>query len=205
MSIARTLQRFAFPLLLALAGTAVAQDAPDVVVRKAADDVLAVIKTDKEVQAGNTARVAQLAEEKVLPFFNFSRMTQLAMGRNWQMASDAQKEVLTREFKTLLVRTYSTALLQYRNQTIEVRPVKAAPGDTEVVVKSLVIQPGGQPIPIDYSMEKVAAGWKVYDVLIDGVSLVTNYRGTFNDQVRQGGVDGLIKSLQSRNQAPARK
>jgi len=179
--------------------SASAQEAPDELVRRSTNEILAAIKADKDLQAGNQQKIEKLAEEKILPHFDFSRMTQLAVGRNWRDASDAQKKSLTDEFRTLLVRTYSTSLTQYRNQTIDVKPLKAAAADTEVVVKTQVIQPGGQPIPIDYSLEKSANGWKVYDVLIDGVSLVTNYRSSFNTEIQKTGIDGLIKSLAERN------
>lgn len=178
---------------------AVAQDAPDAIVRKNTNEILAAIKADKDLAAGDQKKIEKLADEKVLPYFNFVRMTQLAVGRNWRDASDAQKKSLIEEFRTLLVRTYSTSLTQYRNQTIDVKPTKMAAGDTEVIVKTQVIQPGGQPIPIDYSMEKTDNTWKVFDVLIDGVSLVTNYRSSFNTEIQKSGIDGLIKSLSERN------
>jgi phospholipid transport system substrate-binding protein len=146
--------------------------------------------------------VVDLAEEKVLPHFDFERMTRLAVGRNWSQASDPQKQALIKEFRTLLVRTYSTSLSQYRNQTIDVKPTKVAAADKEATVRTAVIQQGGPPIPIDYSMEKVDSGWKVYDVVIDGASLVTTYRGTFNDQIQKGGIDALVKTLQDRNRSP---
>ena len=179
--------------------TAMAQEAPDAMVRKNTNEILAAIKADKELAAGNQKKIEKLADEKVLPFFNFVRMTQLAVGRNWRDANDAQKKLLIDEFRTLLVRTYSTSLTQFRNQTIDVKPLKVAPADTEIVVKTQVNQPGGQPIPIDYSMEKSGDSWKVYDVLIDGVSLVTNYRSSFNTEIQKSGIDGLIKSLSERN------
>jgi phospholipid transport system substrate-binding protein len=178
---------------------AVAQDAPDAIVRKNTNEILAAIKADKDLAAGDQKKIEKLADEKVLPYFNFVRMTQLAVGRNWRDASDAQKKLLIDEFRTLLVRTYSTSLTQFRNQTIDVKPTKMAAGDTEVVVKTQVNQPGGQPIPIDYSMEKADSTWKVFDVLIDGVSLVTNYRSSFNTEIQKSGIDGLIKSLSERN------
>src|SRR5688572_18174092 len=185
-----------FALAVTLAAPfALAQEAPDALVRRTTDEVLAIIKSDKDLQAGNPRKVAELAEQKVLPHFDFARMTRLAVGRNWAQATDAQKEALTREFRTLLVRTYATSLAQYRNQTIEVKPLKLAAGDKEATVRTAVIQQGGPPIPIDYTMEKADAGWKVYDVVIDGASLVTTYRGTFNDQIQKGGIDGLIKAL----------
>ena len=179
--------------------TAMAQEAPDAMVRKNTNEILAAIKADKDLAAGNQKKIEKLADEKVLPFFNFVRMTQLAVGRNWRDANDAQKKSLIDEFRTLLVRTYSTSLTQFRNQTIDVKPLKVAPADTEIVVKTQVNQPGGQPIPIDYSMEKSGDSWKVYDVLIDGVSLVTNYRSSFNTEIQKSGIDGLIKSLSERN------
>jgi phospholipid transport system substrate-binding protein len=185
-------------LLLAPA-LAWAQESPDQLVKRTTDEVLAIIKADKDLQNGNSRKVVELAEQKVLPHFDFSRMARLAVGRNWAQASDAQKEALTREFRTLLVRTYSTSLTQYRNQTIEVKPAKIAPQDTDAVVRTAVIQQGGPPIPIDYSMAKEASGWKVYDVVIDGASLVTTYRSSFNDQIQKGGIDGLVKTLADRN------
>ena len=182
-----------------------AQDAPDALIQKSTSEILAAIKADKDLAAGDQKKIEKLADEKVLPFFNIARMTQLAVGRNWRDASDAQKKSLIDEFRTLLVRTYSTSLTQFRNQTIDVKPTKIAAGDTEVVVKTQIIQPGGQPIPIDYSMEKSSGGWKVFDVLIDGVSLVTNYRSSFNTEIQKSGIDGLIKSLSERNAKNAAK
>ena len=182
-----------------IAQVAVAQEGPDALVRKNTTEILAALKADKDLAAGNQKKIEKLADEKILPLFNFVRMTQLAVGRNWRDANDAQKKSLIDEFRTLLVRTYSTSLTQFRNQTIDVKPTKMVAADTEVVVKTQVIQPGGQPIPIDYSMEKSGDSWKVYDVLIDGVSLVTNYRSSFNTEIQKSGIDGLIKSLSERN------
>ncbi len=179
--------------------------APDELVRKNTTEILAAIKSDKDLQAGDQKKIEKLAEEKVIPYFNFAHMTQLAVGRNWRDASDTQKTALTEQFRSLLVRTYSTSLTQYRNQTIDVKALKVSPAETEVVVKTLIVQPGGQPIPIDYSMEKTPGGWKVYDVLIDGVSLVTNYRSSFNTEIKEKGIDALIKSLNDRNSKNAAK
>jgi phospholipid transport system substrate-binding protein len=181
---------------------ALAQEGPDALVKRTTDEVLAIIKSDKDLQSGNSRKVVELAEAKVLPHFDFTRMTRLAVGRNWAQASDAQKEALTKEFRTLLVRTYSTSLSQYRNQTIEVKPSKIGAQDKEATVRTAVIQQGGPPIPIDYAMEKTDSGWKVYDVIIDGASLVTTYRGSFNDQIQKGGIDGLVQTLQARNAGP---
>lgn len=183
-----------------LPALAAAQESPDQLVKRTADEILVIIKSDKDVASGNTAKVVQLAEQKVLPYFDFARMTRLAVGRNWAQATDAQKEALTNAFRTMLVRTYSSSLSQYRNQTIDVKPLKLAPADKEATVRTAVIQQGGPPIPIDYAMEKMDSGWKVFDVMIDGASLVTTYRGSFNDQIQKsGGIDGLIKTLQERN------
>ena len=176
---------------------------PDALARSVTDEVLAIVRADKELQAGNPQKVAQLVESKVLPHFNFVQMTQLAVGRNWRQASPEQQKVLVEEFKTLLVRTYTTAFTGYRNQTIEYRPLRMAPTDTDVVVKSLIKQPAGQPIAIDYSMSKATGAWKVYDVKIEGISLVENYRNTFNNEIQRSGVDGLIRALTDKNKALA--
>jgi phospholipid transport system substrate-binding protein len=196
------LRRFLLLLVAALPFAAAAQEAPDALVRRVTDELLAIVKVDKELAAGNSRKVVELAEQKVLPHFDFTRMTRLAVGRNWNQASDAQKESLVREFRTLLVRTYSTSISAYRNQTIEVKPTRMSPSDADVTVRTAVIQQGGPPIPIDYAMQKTDAGWKVYDVVIDGASLVTTYRGSFNDQIQKGGIDGLVKTLVERNRAP---
>jgi phospholipid transport system substrate-binding protein len=196
------LRRVLLSLLGVLAATAaLAQEAPDALVKRTADEILAIVRQDKDLQAGNQQKVVALAEQKVLPYFDFERMTRLAVGRGWRQASPEQRQALTSAFRTMLVRTYSTSLSQYRNQTIEVKPLKMAPADTDVTVRTQVIQQGGPPIPIDYAMEKTDNQWKVYDVIVDGASLVTTYRGSFNDQVQKNGIDGLIKTLQERNQS----
>ena len=182
---------------------AAAQEAPDALVKRVTDEVLTIIKSDKDLQSGNSRKIAELAEAKVLPHFDFQRMTRLAVGRNWQQANDAQKEQLVKEFRTMLVRTYSSSLTAYRNQKIEVKPLKMAAADKEVTVRTAVIQQGGPQIPIDYAMEKTDSGWKVYDVMVGGVSLVANYRTEFNSTVRASGVDGLIKNLQAKNRSLA--
>jgi phospholipid transport system substrate-binding protein len=185
--------------LTAVSGAAISEVAPDALARSVTDEVLAIVRADRELQAGNPQKVMQLVESKVLPHFNFTRMTQLAVGRNWRQATPDQQRVLTEEFKTLLVRTYATAFSQYRNQTVDYRPMRMDPADTDVVVKSLIKQPSGQPVAIDYSMEKLAGTWKVYDVKIEGISLVENYRNTFNGEIQRGGVDGLIRTLNDKN------
>jgi phospholipid transport system substrate-binding protein len=190
--------------------TALAQAAdvtpPDALAKSVTEDVLAIVKADKDIQDGNQAKVAQLIEAKVLPHFDFARMTQLAMGRNWRQANADQQKALVGEFRALLVRTYASAFTQYKNQTVDYRPLKLAPTDTDVIVKSAINRSGGQPIAVDYSMEKGGQGWKVYDVKIEGISLVDNYRNTFNSEVQRNGVDGLIKALGDKNkQLQARK
>lgn len=179
---------------------ATAQDlTPDALVKTVTQDVIAVIKQDKEIQAGDRRKTIALVEEKVLPHFNFTRMTALAMGANWRKATPEQQQALVNEFRTLLVRTYSTALSAYRNQVIEVKPLRAKPDDADVVVRSEVKQSGTEPVTLDYSMEKTPTGWKVYDVVVGGVSLVTTYRDVFATEVRNAGVDGLIKALADKN------
>jgi phospholipid transport system substrate-binding protein len=168
---------------------------PDVLARATTQEVLAILKKDKSIQSGNQARVYQLVEAKILPNFDFNRMTQLALGKNWPRATAKQKQDLVTEFRNLLVRTYSGSLTAFTDQTVEFKPLTMKPGDTDVTVRSEIRQPGGQPIPIDYSMYKTAFGWKVYDVTIDSVSLVTNYRASFANTIRQQGIDGLIKTL----------
>lgn len=178
---------------------AAADVAPDVLAKTTTLDVISIVKQDKDIQAGNTRKVLDLVEAKVLPHFDFNHMTMLAVGKNWKSASPAQQQALAKEFQTLLVRTYSNSLTNYKNQVIQFKPLKMQPAETDVTVRTEVIQPGTRSVPIDYSMEKTPNGWKVYDVTVDGVSLVTNYRGSFNAQVRQGGIDGLIQSLVDKN------
>ena len=180
-----------------------AQDlAPDAQVKNITDEVIGIIKQDKDIRAGNRKKLNELVDARVLPYFNFSHMTALAVGRNWPKASAEQQKALTSEFRTLLVRPYSSALSTCKSHVVEFRPLRAAGGDTDVTVRTQVKQPGTEPISIDYSIENTASGWKVYDIVVGGVSLVSNYRETFNAQIRDGGVDGLIKSLADKNHAP---
>ncbi len=191
-------------VLCAFAGVAHAQtEAPDVLVKNVTTEVVELITKDKDIRAGDRGKLMHLIEAKVLPHFNFQSMTALAMGPSWNKATPQQKKQLTDEFKTLLVRTYSSALAAYSEQRFEYRPLRAKPTDTDVTVQVRVIQPGAQPVPIDYSMEKTGSGWKVYDVMVGGVSLVANYRTEFNGTVRASGVDGLIKNLQAKNRSLA--
>ena len=196
-----------FGLFFAASGALANEEAPDAMIRKVTDDVLNIVRQDKDIRSGNTKKAIELVEAKVLPNFNFQRMTALAMGRDWNKANAEQKKRLTDEFKTLLVRTYSNALTGYKDQTIRYKPAKLQAGDTEVMVRTEIVQPGNKPIPLDYSLEKQPDGWKVYDVVVAGVSLVTNYRDTFNQEVRANGVDGLIDMLAKKNNQmdPGRK
>ena len=187
---------------LALAPLAPAQDAtPDQLVKTVTLEVIDLIAKDKEIKAGNRTKLIQLIDAKVLPHFNFSAMTALAMGQSWNKANAEQKKRLTEEFRTLLVRTYASALAAYSEQKFDFRPLRAKPSDTEVTVQVRVLQPGTQAVPIDYSMEKTASGWKVYDVMVGGVSLVANYRTEFNNMVRESGIDGLLKNLSAKNRS----
>jgi phospholipid transport system substrate-binding protein len=189
-----------FPLLFPL--SAAAQDqAPDVLVKTVTLEVIGLIQKDKEIQAGNRAKLIALIESKALPHFNFESMTQLAMGQGWRKVTPEQKPRLVAEFKTLLVRTYASALSSYSGEKFEFRPLRAKPTDTDVLVQVRVLQPGREPVPIDYSMENTAAGWKVYDVNVAGISLVANFRTEFNSLVRDTGVEGLIKTLVSKNRS----
>jgi phospholipid transport system substrate-binding protein len=181
---------------------AVAADvAPDVLVKNTANEVLEIIRKDKDIQAGDTQKIVAITEEKIIPHFNFVRMSRMVLGRAWLKATDEQKEKFQAEFRDLLVRTYSSALSKYRNQTIEYKPLRAAASDTEVVVRTQIVQPGGPPIPIDYALEKRDDIWKVYDVKIEGISLVTSYKGQFAADLKQsGGLDVIIQKLTDKNQ-----
>lgn len=185
---------------LAVSGLIHANDvAPDELVKTTATEVMAIIKADKDIQTGNQKKVYALIDAKVLPHFDFTRMTRLAVGRYWRDATPEQQQRLVTEFRNLLVRTYSTSLSNYKNQTIEYKPLRLNPGDTDVTVKTSVLQPGGQPIPIDYQMIKTPNGWKVYDITVEGVSLVVNYRSSFAQEIQQGGMEKLIHTLAEKN------
>jgi len=173
---------------------------PEALIRNTVDEVLAIVKQDKDIQAGNKKKVNELVDAKVLPHFNFTRMTRLAVGKNWRNATPEQKKTLEIEFRNLLVRTYTTAFTTYKDQEVEVKPLKMANDATDVTVKTFILNKGKPPLPVNYDMEKTANGWKVYDLSIEGVSLVTNYRGTFAEQIQKSGIDGLIKTLVEKNQ-----
>lgn len=179
--------------------------APDMLAKNVTAEVLAALRASKEIQAGDLGKAAELIEAKILPHFSFPTMTRLAMGKHWAQASPEQRRVLTNEFRVILVRTYTASLMLYRDQTIDYRPLKLTPRDTDVIVKSVVRQARGEPISVDYAMEKTESGWKVYDVKFAGISLVENYRSTFSAEILRSGVDGLIKALAEKNRALAGK
>ena len=178
-----------------------AQEAPDALVQRVTEEVLEIVRKDKDIQGGSTTKVIDLVDKKVLPHFNFTHMTALAVGKDWRQASPQQRQELTAEFKTLLVRTYSNALSSYKNQKIVYKPFKMAPTDTDVLVRTEIHQPGSKPVQLDYGLEKLDGGWKVYDVVVAGISLVTNYRDQFGQEVRNGGIDGLVASIAAKNKS----
>jgi phospholipid transport system substrate-binding protein len=176
--------------------------APDALVKNISNDVLAIVRIDKDIQSGNTKKAVDLVEVKILPHFDFMHMTKLALGREWRQATPVQRKALATEFQTLLVRTYSKALTEYKNQTIEFKPFTMQPGATDAKVRTEVKQPGAaKPFQLDYYLDKSDAGWKVYDVEVGGISLVTTYRESFTTEIRNSGIDGLIKSLRDKNQS----
>jgi len=201
----KTIQKYCAALLSSMvlfAGSisaqAVDQSTPDGLIKTVVSDVMASVKSDPEIQKGNIPRIVDLVEKKIVPYTDMRRTTEMAMGPNWKKATPEQQAQLVSEFKNLLIRTYSGALSQLRDQTIQFKPLRAAPDDKEVVVKTVVIG-RGDPVPLDYRLEKTASGWKVYDMNIMGVWLVEAYRNQFANQISQNGVEGLVKFLQDRN------
>ncbi|CAG0999705.1 Intermembrane phospholipid transport system binding protein MlaC [Methylophilaceae bacterium] len=201
--------KFSFKSLLVLSligfsSLAMADITPDALVKKTSEEVLEIVKNDKDIQAGDQKKVFALAEEKILPNFDFDRVCRLVLGKNWKAATKEQQASFQNEFRSLLLRTYASALSKYRNQTIQYLPYRNQPDATRATVKTQILQPGGQPIAIDYTLEKGEDGWKVYDIVIEGVSLVTNYRSQFNNEIKQGGgMDGLIEKLADKNRQAA--
>ncbi|MCC7546937.1 MAG: ABC transporter substrate-binding protein [Burkholderiales bacterium] len=205
----KALQKLAAParLLCVLAVllaplAALAQKAPDALVRSVADEVLKIVQNDQALREGDNARMASLIEEKIVPHFDFERMTRLAVGRPWREATSVQRQSLIDQFRTLLVRSYSAAYTTYKHIVIDVKPLRMQPSEEDVQVRTEIRLPGGAPpVKVDYSMVRANADWKVYDVVVDGVSMVTTYRNTFAEEVRRGGVDGLIRTLDDMNTA----
>lgn len=175
---------------------------PDGLIKFIVNDVMTSVKADKEIQAGNIPKIVNLVDQKIMPYADMQKTTQMAMGRNWNKATPEQQKIITTEFKALLVRTYSGAISQIRDQTVIYKPFRAAPDDTEVVVRTQVINKG-DPIQLDYRLMKVNNGWKVYDINVLGAWLIEAYRNQFTNQISQNGVDGLIKFLQERNRTLA--
>lgn len=195
--------RWMFTIIAACAAAgASAQESPEVLVKRVVDEVTTVIKADKEIQAGNRAKINALIDSKIAPVVNFQRMTQTAVGRHWQRATPEQQTALTREFRALLTNTYSYAFAEYRPETvIEYRPFRMQPGETDAVVRSLIRTGSRDPLQVDYYMEKGDAGWKVVDMNVLGARLVETYKNTFNTEITNNGFDGLIKSLASKNKS----
>ena len=201
----QTIQKYYLALLSSLFlfvggayAQAVDQLTPDGLIKTVVSDVMASVKSDPEIQKGNIPRIVDLVEKKIVPYTDMRRTTEMAMGPNWKKATSEQQAQLVGEFKSLLIRTYSGALSQLRDQTVQFKPLRAAPDDKEVVVRTVVIG-RGDPVPLDYRLEKTANGWRVYDMNIMGVWLVEAYRNQFANQIGQNGVEGLIKFLQDRN------
>jgi phospholipid transport system substrate-binding protein len=176
--------------------------APDVLARDTTNEVVRIVKQDPDIKKGQSKKVDALVQTKILPHFDFQQMTKLAVARNWNKATPEQQTQLVNEFRTMLVHIYAASISSVSDYKIDFKPLKMAPGDTDVTVNTEVTRPGSAPITIDYRMEKVDSSWKVYDVLVDSVSLVTNYRSSFNSEVRRGGIDGLIQAMARRNTQP---
>lgn len=202
----RVMKSLMLPVLAValLAGSARAEIVPpDVLARNTTNEVLRIVKQDKDIKNGNSKKILNLVEQKILPNFDFVHMTQLAVGKNWSKATPEQQQTLVEEFRTMLVRTYSSALSSVADYKIDFKPFTMPAGADEVTVSTEVSKPGAPPIPIDYRMEKQSGSWKVFDVLVDNVSLVTVYRNSFNSEVRKNGIEGLVAALQRRNKPPA--
>lgn len=201
MSFIRTLLLSLTIALLPLVsvGAHAADEAPDVLVKRVSEEILDIARNDQQIKAGNQQRIMEVVQSKIIPYVNFQRMTAMAAGRFWREATPEQQTQLTNEFKTLLIYTYSGAISQVRNQKLEFKPLRAAPDDTEVEVRSSVIQARGEPIQLNYRLEKTPNSWKIYDVNILGAWLVETYKGSFSAEIAKGGIDGLIKTLAERN------
>ena len=176
-----------------------AAEAPDLFVKKTADEVFEILKTDKDLKAGNKEKAYKITEEKILPYFDFDRIAKLVLGKAWPAATKDEQEAFKKEFRTMRVKTYGSALLKFKDQKLSYKPTRYEPSDEEVLVKTEILQPGVPPLPIDYMLEKDGNSWKVFDITIEGVSLVTNYRGQFGNEIRQNGMASLITKLSEKN------
>lgn len=200
MTLFKTLSaRLALTFLFIAASASAQQEAPDALVKRVSQEILDLAKTDQQIQAGNQQRIMEVVQSKIIPYVNFQRMTAMASGRHWREATPEQQAALTSEFRTLLVYTYSGAITQIRNQKLDFKPLRADPEDTEVEVRTSVIQPRGEAMQLNYRLEKTANGWKIYDVNILGAWLVETYKGSFATEISKSGIDGLIKTLSDRN------
>jgi phospholipid transport system substrate-binding protein len=196
-----------WPLLCALCLFLVApvraETAPDELIRQMSTEVIDIVKSDKAIQAGDVGRIIELVDTKVMPHVNFQRMTASAVGRNWRSATPEQQKRLQEEFKILLVRSYAGALTHVKDQTVQLKPQRGEPSDTEALVRT-EIKGRGEPVQLDYRLEKGADGWKIYDVNVLGVWLVPQYRASFNQEIAAGGIDGLIAKLAERNKSASK-
>ena len=181
------------------ATAALAQQTPEDLVKQITTDVLETIKSDKQLQAGDRRKVLQLAEQKVLPHVDFQEAVKLATGKMWNTATPEQQQKLATEFRSMVIRVYSNAIDTYRGQTMKVLPSRMQPNATETTVRNQYLRPGAPPVPVDYAMKKTPEGWKIYDISIEGVSMVLTYRSEFEQISRTSGIDGLIKRLQEKN------
>ncbi|TFW10800.1 ABC transporter substrate-binding protein [Massilia arenosa] len=188
-----------------VAAPAAAQEKPDVLVKRISQEVIETAKNDKAIQSGDTRKVMDLVESKILPYVDSDKMTSIAAGRFWRQATPEQQKQLTAEFRTLLIYTYAGALSQIKDQTVEFKPMRASDSDTDVVVRSQVNQARGEPIQLDYRLTKEASGWKIYDLNVLGAWLIETYKSNFASEISKGGIDGLIKKLHDRNAQLASK
>jgi phospholipid transport system substrate-binding protein len=186
-------------LTLLMSMSIFAAEAPDLFVRKISDEVFEILKTDKDLKAGNKEKAYKITEEKILPYFDFDRISKLVLGKAWPAASKEEQEAFKKEFKTMLVKTYGSALLKFKDQTLNYKPTRFQPSDEEVLVKTEILKSGAPPLPIDYMLEKDGDSWKVFDIIIEGVSLVTNFRGQFGNEIKQNGIASLISKLAEKN------
>jgi phospholipid transport system substrate-binding protein len=200
-----TAATLAFSTAVLAAPAPASAEAPDVLVKRISSDVIDTVKSDKDIQAGNRNKIMDLVNAKILPYVDSEKMTSLAAGRFWRQATPEQQKALSDEFRTLLVYTYSGALSQIRNETVDFKPFRADPADNEVEVRSQVNMTRGEPITLNYRLVKTPQGWKIFDINVLGAWLVETYKGTFASEISKGGIDGLIKKLHDRNQQLASK
>ena len=186
-------------LTLLMSMSIFAAEAPDLFVKKIADEVFEILKTDKDLKAGNKEKAYKITEEKILPYFDFDRISKLVLGKAWPAATKDEQEAFKKEFKTMLVKTYGSALLKFKDQTLNYKSTRFQPSDEEVLVKTEILKSGAPPLPIDYMLEKDGDSWKVFDIIIEGVSLVTNFRGQFGNEIKQNGIASLISKLAEKN------